>query len=115
MTKYGYLGGWVVVPGIALPATHHHTPTPGTPLPTRLGVTVTAGSVQRSIVAVGLISVRQLTLRLLFSGFLGITEGYNLAIVGRINNHFLIPGTERAGVSNPWTGRVFSQQRSIKR
>ena len=63
----------------------------------------------------GLISVAQLTLSLLFSGFLGITEVYNLARIDRINNHFVIPGTKQAGVSNPWTGGLFSHQPSIKR
>ena len=40
--------------------------------------------------AVGLISVDQLTLGRRFSGFQGITEVYNVIEIGRINNHFLI-------------------------
>ena len=63
---------------------------------------------------VGLKSVDQVSLYLLFSGFQGITEVYNLMEIGRINNHYDIPGTKRAGVSNPWTGPVFSHQPSIK-
>ena len=63
----------------------------------------------------GLISVDQLTLGWLFSGFLGMTEVYNLRNIGRINNHSLIPGTKQAGVSNPWTGPVLCHQPSIKR
>ena len=63
---------------------------------------------------VGLISVVQLSLYVLFSGFQGMTEDYNLLRIGRINNHYVIPGTEKAGVSNPWTTPFFSQQWSIK-
>ena len=44
--------------------------------------------------AVGLKSVRQLSLGDQISGFLGITEVYNLRNVGIINNHFVIPGNE---------------------
>ena len=43
---------------------------------------------------VGLKSVEQLSLSDRFSGFQGITEVYNLVDIGRINNHFVIPGTE---------------------
>ena len=43
---------------------------------------------------VGLISVDQLTLVVLFSGSRGMTEVYNLLITGRINNHLYIPGNE---------------------
>ena len=45
-------------------------------------------------VAVGLISVHQLSLDDRFSGSQGITEVYNLVEVGRINNHSSIPGTK---------------------
>ena len=48
----------------------------------------------RSNSVVGLISVAQLTSSPLFSGFLGITEVYNLVYVGRINNHSVITGNE---------------------
>ena len=44
--------------------------------------------------AVGLKSVGQLSLSLVFSGFLGMTEVYNLVRIGRINNHSSIPGNE---------------------
>ena len=43
---------------------------------------------------VGLISVAQLSLFVHFSGFWGITEGYNLVKAGNPNDHFVIPGTE---------------------
>ena len=39
---------------------------------------------------VGLKSVAQLPLDDHISGFQGMTEGYNLLRIGRINNHFLI-------------------------
>ena len=42
--------------------------------------------------AVGLKSVDQLSLDELFSGFQGMTEVYNLSEIGRINNHYYIPG-----------------------
>ena len=43
---------------------------------------------------VGLKSVAQLTLDAYFSGFLSMTEVYNLLIAGIPNNHYLIPGNE---------------------
>ena len=43
---------------------------------------------------VGLILVAQLTLGVHFSGFLSITEVYNLLEIRRIINHFLIPGKD---------------------
>ena len=64
--------------------------------------------------AVGLRSVAQLSLYDHFSGSRGMTEGYNLRIAGNPNDHKSIPGTKKAGVSNPWTGHLFSQQSSIK-
>ena len=64
---------------------------------------------------VGLISVGQLSLSVHFSGLLGITEVYNLPAAGNPDDHKCIPGNEQAGVSNLWTGGIFSQQRSIKR
>ena len=42
--------------------------------------------------AVGLISVHQLTLGTHFSGFQGMTEVYNLLRIGIFNNHSFIPG-----------------------
>ena len=44
--------------------------------------------------AVGLKSVAQLSLDDRFSGFLGITEVYNLVEISRIINHSFIPGTK---------------------
>ena len=44
--------------------------------------------------AVGLRSVDQLSLVAHFSGSQTITEVYNLVGIGRINNHFTIPGTK---------------------
>ena len=98
MTKYGYMGPWWLGTGIALPATHpvpHPSPYPGYTPPTRhrTGTGEQRVSDQRYM-AVGLKSVAQLTLSRLFSGFLGITEVYNLRIAGRINNHSFIPGNE---------------------
>ena len=52
------------------------------------------GSADRRNMVVGLISVDQLSLDAQISGSLTITEGYNLAGIGRINNHFVIPGNE---------------------
>ena len=63
---------------------------------------------------VGLKTVDQLTLDTQISDIRGITEGYNLGIAGNPNDHNLIPGTEKAGVSNPWTGHLFSQQTRYK-
>ena len=64
---------------------------------------------------VGLISVRQLSLDPQISGFQGMTEVYNLLEIDRINNHLYIPGNKKAGVSNPWTAHLYSQQWPIKR
>ena len=63
---------------------------------------------------VGLESVDQLTLDAQISDIKGMTEVYNLRIAGNPNDHNLIPGTEKAGVSNPWTGPLFSQQTRYK-
>ena len=110
--------GWV--PVLALPGTHpatHRPHYPGytPPLPRRVPrVRCTWDCSARGLnSAVGLKSVAQLTLSVLFSGFRGMTEVYNLVTVDNPNDHFVIPGNEKAGVSNPWTGRIFSQQPSI--
>ena len=76
------------------PSTHPVYPTPGTPLPRTSAATAHGGAPAEYKVVVGLKSVRQLSLSVRFSRFQGITEGYNLRITGRINNHLLIPGTE---------------------
>ena len=76
------------------PAIPHpgYTPAhPGVPGPARPGF---AGPGTLSQEAVGLKSVDQLSLSVLFSGFRGITEGYNLLRIGRITNHLYIPGTK---------------------
>ena len=44
--------------------------------------------------AVGLRSVRQLSLYVHFSDITGITEGYNVIKLGNPNDHNLIPGTK---------------------
>ena len=44
--------------------------------------------------AVGLISVGQLTLDHEISGFRGITEVYNVTKAGNPNDHFTIPGND---------------------
>ena len=44
--------------------------------------------------AVGLISVGQLTLEGHFSGSRGITEVYNVVKAGNANDHNVIPGTD---------------------
>ena len=43
---------------------------------------------------VGLNSVDQLSLDGQISGFLSMTEVYNLVEIHKITNHFLIPGTD---------------------
>ena len=110
-------GAWWV-PGIAtLPATHHpHYPGYTPPPPHARGVHCRGctGMYGGLNTVVGLKSVVQLSLYVLFSGSRGITEVYNLIYIGRINNHFVIPGTEQAGVSNPWTAPFSAQQWSIK-
>ena len=42
--------------------------------------------------AVGLISVRQVSLSAQISDIRGMTESYNLVRIDRITNHFVIPG-----------------------
>ena len=72
--------------------------TPGTPLPYPhppwTGVHHAAGTYGGANSAVGLRSVDRLSLSDHFSGFEGMTEGYNLALVGRINNHLAIAGND---------------------
>ena len=86
------------VPGIALPVPTR-SPYPGyTPPPTMPAVPMTSvlprGAAARKNSAVGLISVVQLSLVAHFSGSRGMTELYNLLRIDRINNHFLISGTD---------------------
>ena len=65
-------------------------------------------------IGVGLISVAQLTLDAQIWEFQGITEVYNLVETGNPNDHNVIPGNKKAGVSNLGTGPLLSQQWSIK-
>ena len=44
--------------------------------------------------AVGLISVDQVSLSVQISEIRGMTEVYNVNITGRINNHYDIPGKD---------------------
>ena len=57
-------------------------------------VTVPRAVYSGQLMAVGLISVGQLSLYTLFSGFRTMTEVYNLVEIHRINNHLSIPGTK---------------------
>ena len=89
-------GSWVV-PGIALQAHPSPPTTPGTPPPTTAADVIHAptavlyGGVN---MAVGLISVGQLSLDSRFSRSRGMTEVYNLVEIDIINNHSVIPGTD---------------------
>ena len=94
MTNSGYWDGSWQGTGIAPPSTHPPYRTPGTPSMTVTAVHGPGMQSARSEVAVGLRSVDQLTLGPLFSGLQGITEGYNLVNIGRINNHSAIPGNK---------------------
>ena len=98
MTKYGSREGTGWVPG--------STPLPATPVPTTPGTPSrwpevrtrwlhhAAGPYHQCNIAVGLKSVDQLSLDLQISGFRGITEVYNLAVVRDPNDHNVIPGTK---------------------
>ena len=86
-----------MVPGIAPPGTHpaapprvHPAADPGW-LTALVGATGMYGRLNE---VVGLKSVGQLTLGAVFSGSPGITEVYNLVEIGRIPNHYCIPGTK---------------------
>ena len=98
MSKYGsWEGAWVVYryspprypPSTPLPRVHP-SPTERA-LPAWSGRTGGAGQTNTCR---GLISVDQLSLRLDFSGFQGITEVYNLVVAGNPNDHLYIPGKE---------------------
>ena len=69
--------------------------TPGTPLPHRSGHAEACREQSPGPnSAMGLISVDQLSLYVLFSGSEGMTEVYNLSKLGNPNDHFVIPGTD---------------------
>ena len=88
------LGGARVVP-LQHPPSHPSSHHPGyTPLaPGMAARWLHAGAARRNS-AVGLKSVDQLSLRLYISGFLGMTEVYNLSVAGNPNDHKLIPQNE---------------------
>ena len=70
-------------------------PHPGYTPPCRYSVIIRyTGQCGQSNSAVGLKSVGQLTLRVHFSDFRGITEVYNLLDAGDPNDHNVIPGTD---------------------
>ena len=71
----------------APPRVHPPLPHPGTEK-------LTHGHDIQVNMVVGLIYVEQLTLRGQISDILGMTEVYNLVRIGRINNHYCIPGTD---------------------
>ena len=71
----------------------HPLPTPGTPSRLHVRHRVRGACYSRVNMAVGLRSVVQLTLSAEISDIRGMTEVYNLAGIGRNNNHSFIPGT----------------------
>ena len=92
--KYGVREGPRVGTGIA-PPSHPLVPIPRVhPSPYPAVQCREHGAVQRLNSAVGLKSVAQLSLYSRFSGFLGITEVYNLAYAGNPNDHFFISGND---------------------
>ena len=94
MTNYGVLGGSGLGTGIApLRPTPART-TPGTPPLPVLTREWPGQPYTRYNIAVGLKSVAQLTLGTHFSGFQGITEGYNLVYTGNADDHKSIPGNK---------------------
>ena len=78
------------------PSPAHPVPIPRVhpPMPPTATMQVFTGTDGQDNMVVGLISVDQLTLEPEISRFQGMTEGYNLVKIGRINNHSLIVGTE---------------------
>ena len=85
------LGGYRYSP----PPAHPAIPPPRVHLPpaTRTRVMLPLRQAEAKV-AVGLISVAQLTLVGHFSGFRGITEAYNLEIAGNPNDHYFITGND---------------------
>ena len=89
-------------PGLAGPGYRYSTPPahpsyhhPGYTPPTTVIAVHGPGMQSREVkVVVGLISVEQLSLSALISGFWGITEVYNLLRIGNPNDHKLIPGID---------------------
>ena len=94
MVKYGYWDGLGMVPGIALPVPTRSSLPRVHPSPTGYSHDRACGAAARVEEVVGLRSVAQLTLGVHFSGFRGITEGYNLDIAENPNDHNCIPGNK---------------------
>ena len=88
------MAGYRYSPSRHPPGYHYPGYTPPPPSGHGQPGTLPHGSYSGHNMVVGLKSVAQLTLEVLISGFRGITEGYNLATVGRINNHFVILGNK---------------------
>ena len=90
-------GSWWV-PGIAPLPAHPGTHYPGytSPLPHAASALYCCrtGHARGLNSVVGLISVGQLSLVDRFSDIRGMTEVYNAKNVGRINNHYVIPGND---------------------
>ena len=85
------LGGYRYSHPPGPPRPHH----PGYTLPHYPYMPYVARAVsQRVNIVVGLISVDQLTLVDHIPRFGTMTEVYNVAVAGRNNNHFTIPGTK---------------------
>ena len=96
--KYGVWDGLGLGTGIAPLRPPQDRTTPGTPPRTMPVVYMTSvlprGRYPRLNIVVGLKSVDQLSLSVQISGSRTITEVYNLVEIGRIINHFSIPGTK---------------------
>ena len=91
MTKYGSWDGPAGYPGSTPPGPPWSSHHPGytSPLPHAASALYCCrtGMSGRVNMAVGLKSVDRLSLDVHISGSRGITEGYNLENIGRINNH----------------------------
>ena len=82
------LGGYRYSP----PSPTHPYPYPGYTPPPLQCHHLLHGCYRQEEYGRGLKSVQQLTLGVHFSGFQGITEGYNLVKAGNADDHKLIPG-----------------------
>ena len=78
------------------PSRHHPATPPRVHLPRGwlAALVGRTGQYPRSNIAVGLISVRQLTLSAQIWGFRGITEVYNLSVARNPDDHKHIPGNK---------------------
>ena len=98
MAKYGswrvVLGSTRYSPSRYHPPSHYPGYTPPPPTCRWSLYSRCTGHAGRTNMVVGLKSVRQLTLGTQISDIRGITEVYNLVKIGRIINHFSIPGNE---------------------